>query len=237
MLRSYWSMNMAMVHPSPGVPIIRSIGTRTPSKNVSHISSRPLREPQRSAGHPRAVRVDQQRGQAAVPALRRAGPHQGEDPVGQVPVAGPHLLPVHDDDVALDRSTGPERGEVAPRVGLGEALPPEVVTGQERREERFRQRRRELEQRRRHDLDRLVGVRHLQAGEAELVVVRRPVARPAAEPADRFRPSHPLPTCLPQGATQRESLGHVLGERRCARVIELVRGAQRATRGTRAGTR
>ena len=143
---------------------VESIGTRTPSKNVSHISSRPFAKRSglrdmpglsvsiRSAARPRC-RL------SGVPVRTRVSTRSR-----QVPVAGPHLLPVHDDDVAVDRGPRPQRGEVAPGVRLGEALTPELLTRQERGQERLGERRCELEHRRRHDLDRLVGVRQLQPG-------------------------------------------------------------------------
>src|SRR5262249_33016808 len=64
----------------------------------------------------------------------------------------------------------------------------------------------------RHDLDRLVGVRQLQPGEAELVVVRRPVAGPTAQAPDRFRPPDPLPTGSPQGPAPPQPPRHVPGQ-------------------------
>ena len=62
------------------------------------------------------------------------GAHEQEAPLGGVGVRRPDLLAVHDVAVAVANGAGAQRGEVGAGVGLGEALAPVDLAGDDRRQ-------------------------------------------------------------------------------------------------------
>ncbi len=77
------------------------------------------------------------REQAGYPAMLRrlgVGAHQQQAPVGHLREARPDLLAVDTEVVAVARRLRPERGEVAARVRLGEALTPDLLAREDRRQ-------------------------------------------------------------------------------------------------------
>jgi hypothetical protein len=66
---------------------------------------------------------------------RRVGAGEEDAVVGVVGPRGPHLLPVDHVLVAVPASDGPQRRQVAPRLGLTEELAPDLLAGQQGREE------------------------------------------------------------------------------------------------------
>ena len=89
---------------------------------------------QRPDLHAVLLHVEQEVGEA--PVLRRVRVGAGDEhaPLGLVRVGGPHLLAGHDPLVAVPDRAGLERGEVGARLGLREALAPDLVGGQDRRQ-------------------------------------------------------------------------------------------------------
>src|SRR4029453_11088267 len=65
----------------------------------------------------------------------RVGAHHQDAPLRVLREAGPDLLAGHDDFVAAPLAPRAERGQVRAGAGLGEALAPELLAAQERRQE------------------------------------------------------------------------------------------------------
>ena len=63
------------------------------------------------------------------------GAHEQEAPVGHVAHAGPHLLAVDHEVIAVEHRARLEIGQVGARVRLGEALAPELLGGEDARQE------------------------------------------------------------------------------------------------------
>src|SRR5213078_2385146 len=82
---------------------------------------------ERAHAHARRVELHEEEGDAAV-AVLRVGACEDEDPVGPRAEGGPHLL-------AVEPCRGLERGEVAARPGLAEALAPDLVAREQGRDE------------------------------------------------------------------------------------------------------
>ena len=61
----------------------------------------------------------------------RVGAHEHEAPVGDRRQAGPHLLPGDDELVTVNLGPRAQRGEVATRLGLAEALAPQLFGGED----------------------------------------------------------------------------------------------------------
>ena len=85
----------------------------------------------------RRPEVDEQAADALVLRHRRIRPHVELTPVGQVPETVPRLLAVEHEFVPVPYGTGPQRGEVAPGIGLGHALGPDLVPPEHGTEEAF----------------------------------------------------------------------------------------------------
>src|SRR2546425_1239666 len=85
---------------------------------------------QASCGRPgllaRRVELHEEEGDAAV-AVLRVGAREDDDPVGPRAEGGPHLLAAQHEVVAVRAYRGLERGEVAARPRLAEALAPDLV--------------------------------------------------------------------------------------------------------------
>src|SRR5437870_2375598 len=83
----------------------------------------------------RALHVEDEVGEPAVLGRRRIGAREQDRPAGELRVARPHLLAGHDEAVAVGLGARPQRGQVAPGAGLAEELAPELVGGEDGREE------------------------------------------------------------------------------------------------------
>src|SRR6185312_1095822 len=92
----------------------------------------PVEEHQRAHGDARRLHVDEQVGDAVVLWRVGVGADQQEATIGEMCARGPHLLAVDDEMVALVDRPGPEAGKVAAGAGLGEALAPALVPGEDR---------------------------------------------------------------------------------------------------------
>src|SRR6185295_238630 len=84
--------------------------------------------------HAGCVELHQDERDAAV-AILRVGTREDEDPIGPRTERRPHLLAVQDEVVAVEHGGGPERGEVASRSRLAEALTPDLVAREHGRDE------------------------------------------------------------------------------------------------------
>gem|GEM_PF-5844522 len=82
----------------------------------------------------RALHVDQQEADAALLLGLGVGAHQAEDHVGVLTKGGPGLLAVDHVVVAVTHGAGLEAGEVGAGTGLGIALAPPVLTGEDARQ-------------------------------------------------------------------------------------------------------
>src|SRR5207253_5573598 len=89
---------------------------------------------ERAHADARRVELHEEEGDAAV-AVLRVGAREDEDPVGPRAEGGPHLLPVQHEVVAVEARRGLERGEVAARARLAEALAPDLVAREHGRDE------------------------------------------------------------------------------------------------------
>ena len=88
--------------------------------------------PQRTYLDARGVHVDEQVGQPAVLLGLGVGTDDEDAPVGDVRPARPHLLAVDDPLVAVEDGPGLRPGKVGAAAGLGEALAPDLLAGQQR---------------------------------------------------------------------------------------------------------
>ena len=86
---------------------------------------------ERPDGDARRLHVDQDERDALVLGRARIGAHEEEAPFRHVRHAGPDLLAVDDVVVAVEHGARLEIGEVAARVGLGEALAPDLLGGED----------------------------------------------------------------------------------------------------------
>ncbi len=82
----------------------------------------------------RCAHVDQQEADAALLLRFRVGAHQAENHVGVLAKGGPGLLAVDDVVIAFAHRTGLEAGQVGTGTGLGVALAPPVLTGEDARQ-------------------------------------------------------------------------------------------------------
>ncbi len=89
---------------------------------------------QRAHLDPGCMHVDDHVGQPVVTLRAGVGAGEQDAEVGHVRVRGPHLLPVEHEPVLLDAATRPDTGEIGSRLGLGEALAPDLVPGEEWRQ-------------------------------------------------------------------------------------------------------
>src|SRR5207245_1302888 len=89
---------------------------------------------ERAHADARRVELHEEEGDAAV-AVLRVGAREDEDPVGRRAEGGPHLRAVQHEGVAVEPRRGLERGEVAARPRLAEALAPDLVAREHGRDE------------------------------------------------------------------------------------------------------
>jgi hypothetical protein len=101
------------------------------SKKVSLNSASPVICRSGSHRDARRLHVHEQEADALVLGRARIGPHEQEAPVRDVAHARPDLLAVHDVVIAVSHRAGLEVREVGARVGLGEALAPHLVGGED----------------------------------------------------------------------------------------------------------
>src|SRR2546429_9584828 len=85
---------------------------------------------ERPDGDARRLHVHEEEADGLVLGSFWTGPHEEEAPVGDVGHARPDLLAVDDEVAVVVHRAGLEVGEVRARVGLGEALAPELLCGQ-----------------------------------------------------------------------------------------------------------
>src|SRR5206468_5570703 len=78
--------------------------------------------------------LHEQERDAAV-AVLRVGAREHEDPIGPRPEGSPNLLTVDDEFVAFEAGARLEGSEIAPGARLTEALAPDLVSRQHRRQE------------------------------------------------------------------------------------------------------
>ena len=126
---------MATAQPPLTSPTTFSFGQRASVKKTSLNSESPeiiligrTSTPGWSMGH-------EQERDALVLGGVGVGAGEHEDPVGEVPGRGPDLLPVDHPLVAVEHGPAPEVAEVGAGVGLGVALAPDVLAGEDPREE------------------------------------------------------------------------------------------------------
>ncbi len=86
---------------------------------------------ERADGDARRVHVDEEVGEPLVLRDARVGAGEQHHPVGDLREAGPDLLAVDDVVVAVPHGPGLERREVRARVGLGVALAPDLLAGED----------------------------------------------------------------------------------------------------------
>ena len=150
------------------------------------------------------------------------GADQQEDPVGVHRQRGPDLLAVDDVVVAVQHRLGPQRGEVGAGVGLGIALAPDMLAGQDLRQEALLLRLGAVldQQRAEHDDAVVVG-----AGDAVALVFLGEddlLGRRQAEPAIFLRPARAEPALLGQRHVPGLVLGPVQALRRVAQILRVV---------------
>ena len=147
--RSKPRVAMAMRQPSPGAPTIMSAGVRAPSKKTSQKWSPPVISTSGRTSMPGWCIGQEEERDALVLRPAGVGAAEGEDPVGELRLAGPDLLAVDHPLVAVESGPGGHRRQVAPGARLAEALAPELLAPEDRRQEprplRFRA---EVDQRR-----------------------------------------------------------------------------------------
>ena len=90
-----------------------------------------VHEHERANADARRLHVDEEIADPAVPGRRRVGPHQEVDPVRELRARGPHLLAVDDEVVAPIHRAGPQTCQVRAGPGLGEALAPDILGGED----------------------------------------------------------------------------------------------------------
>ena len=86
--------------------------------------------PERLDGDPRQCHVQQEVRDPLVLGGVRVGARQEHHPVGHVREGGPDLLAVHHPVLAVLDRARLQRGEVAPGIGLGVALAPDLLAGE-----------------------------------------------------------------------------------------------------------
>ncbi len=84
---------------------------------------------------PRGVHGDQQKGNARLRLARAVRAHQGKHPVGMVRVGGPDLTAVQHIVIAVPTRIEGQSGKIGARAGLGVALAPVVLAGEDAGEE------------------------------------------------------------------------------------------------------
>src|SRR5438552_682932 len=89
----------------------------------------------RAAGDARRLQVADEVADPPGPGRGEVRARQQDAPARELRVARPDLLAGHDPAVAAALGTGAERGQVGARAGLGEELAPELVRGEDLREE------------------------------------------------------------------------------------------------------
>ena len=105
------------------------------TKNSSANSASPLRVWIGRTVTPGDFQIDQQHADAGVAWLRLGiGAHQREHPVGEVAVGGPHLVAVDDEVVAVELGASDQARKVRTGAGLGIALAPRRLAGEDRRQ-------------------------------------------------------------------------------------------------------
>src|SRR5216117_936445 len=185
---------------------------------------------------PRRVHRADDPGDAAVARRLGVGAHEELLELRHLREAGPHLLPADDQEIALDGGARLEAGQVGARVRLREALAPDHLAAQDRREMRrplplrpARDERRagvvEPDEERR-DVGR-AGARVLLAPD-ELLHERRAAAAVRARPRDAGPAAvvhAPLPGLVVRGARAE------LRRARRARHVRLEPGARRGAKG------
>ena len=194
-------------HRPPLVDLAHDVGARHPD-----LVEEDLVEPrlpgdldQRSDGDAGALHVDEEERQPAVLGRRGIGADDQDAPVGVLREAGPDLLPGDRDLVAAHLAAGPDGRQVGPRVGLGEALTPDVLARQDTGQEApllflgaagDQCRTDEAESDRQVDAVGRFGARALLV-EDELLDDRRPATAVLARPRDAG-PSPPVQPRLPR---------------------------------------
>ena len=125
--RSCRSVVIATCQPPPISPRTFSSGTSTPVKKISLNSASPVIWRSGRTSTPGRVHVDDQVREPGVALALRVAARDEDAVVGDVRERRPHLLAV-DDEVAVLAARGRAHGrEVGARVGLGEALAPDLL--------------------------------------------------------------------------------------------------------------
>src|SRR5918996_4059627 len=170
--------------------------------------------PDRDAGR---VHVDEEGGDAPVGRFEGAGPGQQDAPLGVLGQAGPHLLAGHPPAVVGADGAAGERREVAAGARLGEALAPDLVAAQQRRQHRRGQLGPgERDHRKPEHLGHRVEAGFHQVPRRDRLAQVGAQERRPTEPADVLRPAPAGPAGVEREAPHLGDLGHLLVERASA---------------------
>ena len=143
------------------------------------------------------LQIDQQHGDAGVARLcLRIGADQREHPVGEVAVGGPDLVAVDDEAVAVEHRAGRKAGEVGAGAGLGIALAPRHVAGEDARQVLRLLLGRAGVDDQRADEAQAVRIRRRRADAAHLLEQDDLLRQRRAHAAGRFRPVRRDPAAL-----------------------------------------
>src|SRR5206468_5983920 len=157
---------------------------------------------ERADGDAGRLHVDEEEAEPAMPRRLEVGARDEDAPVGEAGVAGPDLLSRHEEDVAAELGAGAAGGEVRAGVRLGEALAPDLLAGQDPRQEAALLRLRAVMDERRPDQRRPdTDVDHRRRADAGVLLGEEELLdRRRAAPAVLARPVEPRPAALEEAA-------------------------------------
>nr|WP_322769464.1 hypothetical protein [Frankia sp. Cr1] len=163
-----------------------------------------------SGRHPRGGEVEPEHRQAPVAAVRRTRPGQQRAPGRDVTVRAPRLLAGDLELIVVRHRPGPQRREVAARVGFGEPLAPDLVPGDGGGQVLGGESGREPDEHRPDDVGVAEHLGHDISGGRQLVDHDRPRQPRSPKPAVRHRPAQTRPARVEQQSLERPLFGELL---------------------------
>ena len=238
--RSCASVVIAISQPWFTAPMTCARGTGTASRNTSLNSVEPVICRSGRMVMPGLLHVEDEVGEAAVLRQRRVGAREQDRPARELGVARPHLLAADAEPVAVALGARAHRGEIAAGVRLAEELAPDLVAGEDRREQAALLRLGAVRDERRAGVVDADAVQQLRRARARQLLVQDRLLDWAARRGRRTRAARAGRRSPRRGAAAASRAGtrtpRPATRRRAARARRARAGSSRATRAASRGT-